>query len=315
MEDGGTFDDETLPEWIKSSRAASVNSSGGFPGPGPEAGQPHLLPPGLPGIGHGQHPELLPGMPHIEGLPPPFAPPGVPGGLQGLLGPPGAQLLGGPGPGNILLRPGFPPGGAPLMAAGPPPGFPGFDASQPPPVRLPGVLGVPGPGLLPPGVRPPALGLLGPPPESGAAPMDLEEKDERRDRRDEDRSRDRNRGGRDRDDRRSSGRWQEDRDRDRRGGGRFRDDDRGGRRESRWGRDSEERRDRDPADRPGREEVNNRLQNLAGLTDGPVSLLDMPDIPKPDGAELGEYFEKCSNNRNQSIFLNDLVKLRVTQYD
>ena len=122
--------------------------------------------------------------------------------------------------------------------------------------------------------------------------------------RDRDRNGDRNaRGGRDRDDRRSSGRWQEDRDRDRRG--RFRDDDRGGRRESRWGRDSEERRDRDPADRPGREEVNNRLQSLAGLTDGPVSLLDMPDIPKPDGAELGEYFEKCSNNRNQSIFLND----------
>ena len=122
--------------------------------------------------------------------------------------------------------------------------------------------------------------------------MDLEEKDERRDRRDDDRSRERNRGGRDRDDRRSSGRWQDDRDRDRRGGGRFRDDDREGRRESRWGRDSEERRERDPADRPGREEVNTRLQSLAGLTEAPPSLLDMPDIPKPSGAELGEYLRK-----------------------
>ena len=275
-------------------------NSGGVPGPGPEAGPPHLLPPGLPGMGH--HPDILPGMSHMEGLPPPFAPQGVPGGMAGLLAPPGAQLLGGPAPGNILIRPGFPPGGAPLLAAAPPPGFPGFDASQPPPVRLPGVLGVPGPGLLPPGVRPPALGLLGPPPESGAAPMDLEEKDERRgERRDDDRSRDRNRGPRDRDDRRSGGRWQDDRDRDRRGGGRFRDEDRGGRRESRWGRDSEERRDREPAERPGREEVNNRLQSLA---EAPVSLLDMPDIPKPDVAELGEYFKFEVMIFSIFIFLN-----------
>ena len=267
LEDGGTFDDETLPDWIKSMRRATSAQVPGYP----VSSEPgHMLPPpGLPGL-PGQHPELIPGMPHIEGLPPQFAPPGLPG----LLPPPGAQLLGapGPGPGNILLRPGFPAPGAPLVAA-PPPGFPGFDSSQPPPIRLPGVVGVP--PILPPGARPPAPGLLGPPPDSGAAPMDLEEKerDERPDRRD--RSRDRDRGHRDRDDRRSSGRWNDDRDRDRRG---RRDDDRGSRRESRWGRDEDRGHD------GSHEDVSNRLQNLAE----PVSLLDMPEIPKPD-AGFGEY--------------------------
>ena len=75
----------------------------------------------------------------------------------------------------------------------------------------------------------------------------------------------------------------------------------GGRRESRWGRD-EERRDRD-GERPRRdgrgrdgnqEDLNTRLQNLADGPNPPVSLLDMPDIPKPEGSDFGEYFELTS---------------------
>ena len=260
LEEGGTFDDETLPEWIRSMKAAATNASAPqYPVPGGDPGAAHLLPPpGLPaGLpGHPGHPADL-----VPGLPPPFAPPGLPAGLiAGQV--PGAPLLGAPAPGNILLRPGFPPAGAPIVT-GPPPGFPGFDSSQPPPVRLPGVLGVP-PGILPPGARPPGpAGLLGPPPEVGAAPMDLEENDERRRDRDN-KSRDRGH----REDRRSSGRWQDDR------GGRHRDDERGSRRESRWGRDDRS------------EDVSNRLQNMAA--DAPVSLLDMPDIQNPDNHGAGE---------------------------
>ena len=126
------FDDETLPDWLKTMKRTTNQVQGGYP-VSSEAGAPHLLPPpGLPGL-PGQHPELMPSIPHIDGLPPQFAPPGLPG----LLPPPGAPLLGSPAPPqNILLRPGFPPAGAPLVAA-PPPGFPGFDSSQPPPIRLP----------------------------------------------------------------------------------------------------------------------------------------------------------------------------------
>ena len=263
LEEGGMFDEETLPDWLRSMRGSSV---GGQQYPGQEtvlAPPPHLsLPP---------H-ELITRMPQLEGMPPPFAPPGL-----GLLPPPGAPLGS-----NLLIRP--------QLVAGPPPGFPGFDSSQPPPVRLAGVLGAP---LLPAVSRPQAPGLLGPPPDAGAAPMDLEEKERGFEDRNERRDRDR----------RSGGRWGEEREdrRDKRGS-RFREDERpGGRRESRWGRD-EERRDRD-GERPRRdgrgrdgnqEDLNTRLQNLADGPNPPVSLLDMPDIPKPEGSDFGEYFELTS---------------------
>ena len=267
LEEGGMIDEETLPDWLRSMRGSSV---GGQQYPGQEtvlAPPPHLSLP--------QPHELITRMPQLEGMPPPFAPPGL-----GLLPPPGAPLGS-----NLLIRP--------QLVAGPPPGFPGFDSSQPPPVRLAGVLGAP---LIPAVSRPPAAGLLGPPPDAGAAPMDLEEKERSFDDRSERRDRDR----------RSGGRWGEDREdrRDKRGSGRFREDERpGGRRESRWGRD-EERRDRDgDQGRPRRDgrgrdgnqdDLNTRLQNLAQLADGtnpPVSLLDMPEIPKPEGPDFGEYFE------------------------
>lgn len=351
LEEGGMFDEETMPDWMRSMRG--VAHRGSMPPSGP-AFPPHSdggvmpgmgqMPPGMPGMGPPHELGGMPPMPSMEGMHPPFGlpPPGGPPGLlghpPGLLPPPGAPLIGGPG--NLLLRPGFPHPGAPPMVSGPPPGFPGFDSTQPPPgVRMPGppgqmpgVLGAP-PGMPagPPGLLQsprPAMagppGLLGPPPGAavpmgapgGQGPMDLEEQefDERRDRgRDRDRDRERgDRGHRDRGerdgDRKSSGRWEDrddrrDRDRgdrgrdadrgreERRGSSRFgRDDDRGNnRRDSRWGRD-EERRDRDGdrnrregrrEERDGGEDVGSRLQSMAD-GGGPVSLLDMPDIPRPE---------------------------------
>merc|ERR1719150_897873 len=125
LEEGGMFDEETLPDWLRSMRGSSV---GGQQYPGQEtllAPPPHLSLP--------QPHELITRMPQLEGMPPPFAPPGL-----GLLPPPGAPLGS-----NLLIRP--------QLVAGPPPGFPGFDSSQPPPVRLAGVLGAP---LLPAVSRP-----------------------------------------------------------------------------------------------------------------------------------------------------------------
>ena len=253
LEEGGMFDDETLPDWMRSVRGSSVG------GPYQE---PVLAPPHMSLAPH----ELITRLPQLEGLAPPFAPPGL-----GLLPPPGAPLTP-----NLLIRPGgFPAGGAQLVA-GPPPGFPGFDSSQPPPVRLAGV-GVLAAPIIPPATsRPAGAGLLGPPPDTGAAPMDLEEKE----RSFEDRSERRDR------DRRSGGQWGEREDRRDKRGSRFRDEERGGRRESRWGRE-EDRPRRDARREPGgsQEDLNTRLQNLA---DPPLSLLDMPDIPKPDGSEFGE---------------------------
>merc|ERR1719312_1544444 len=349
LEEGGMFDEETMPDWMRSMRGVAHRGSIPPPGqqfpPQSEGGMPGMgqLPPGITGMAPPPH-EMggMPPMPPMEGIHPPFGlpPPGGPPGLlghpPGLLPPPGGPLLGAPGGPNLLLRPGFPHPGPP-MVSGPPPGFPGFDSSQPPPGGrmqgpgpMPGVLGAP-PGMPggPPGLlqspRPPLggpPGLLGPPPGApvggapvgqgqGQGPMDLEDQDgrefeDRRDRgRDRDRDRDRDRRDRDRDgDRRSGGRWEDRDDRrdrgrddrgrdDRRGSSRFgRDDDRGHRRDSRWGRD-DDRRDRDGADRGRRdgrredrdgEDVSSRLQSMAegGGPGGPVSLLDMPDIPRPE---------------------------------
>lgn len=367
LEEGGMFDEETMPDWMRSMRGVANRGSippqgPGFPPHSDGGGMPGMgqLPPGMPGMGPPHEMGGMPPMPPMEGmhpqfgLPPPGGPPGLLGHPPGLLPPPGAPLLGAPGGPNLLLRPGFPHPGAP-MVSGPPPGFPGFDSSQPPPgVRmpgpgpLPGVLGAP-PGMPggPPGLLQsprPALagppGLLGPPPGAavpggapgGPGPMDLEEQDgrEHEDRRDRGRDRDRDRDRRDRSerdgDRRSGGRWEERDDRrdrgdrgrdgergrdDRRGSSRFgRDDDRGNKRDSRWGRD-EERRDRDGGDRnrregrrderDGGEDVGSRLQSMAE-GGGPVSLLDMPDIPRPEdmpGQDKDRARSEGEHNENE----------------
>jgi len=281
LEEGGMFDEETMPDWMRSMRGVSHRASLPPPGQGfPTHADPGLpgmgqLPPTLPGMGPPQELGGMPPMPPMDGihppfgLPPPNGPPGLLGHPPGLLPPPGAPLLGAPAGPNLLLRPGFPHPGAP-MVSGPPPGFPGFDSSQPPPTvrmqgpgALAGVIGAP-PGMpatagLLQSPRPTLSGppgLLGPPPNTsgvapptgppiGQGPMDLEEQGdpgrEHDDRRDRGRDRDRDR---DRDRR--------DRDGDRRSGGRW--EDRDDRRDRDRGRDERGRDDRRGSGRFGRDD-------------------------------------------------------------
>ena len=95
LEEGGMFDDETLPDWMRTMKGSSVG--GPYPVQEPVMAPPHMS--------LAQPHELITRMPPIEGLAPPFAPPGL-----GLLPPPGAPL----GP-NLLIRPGgFPATGTQL---------------------------------------------------------------------------------------------------------------------------------------------------------------------------------------------------------
>jgi RNA-binding protein 16 len=152
LEEGGTFDEETLPDWIRNIRAPAMAGAQAAPSFMPEqlsGGPPPgfvRLPAGLspaiggqadathipvPGGTSGQPP---PGLPPF-GLPPVLAQAGLlpaPGALipgAGLLGAPGAPRLVAP-PGILLPRFGLQP--PPLSG---PPSFPppAFDISQPPP--------------------------------------------------------------------------------------------------------------------------------------------------------------------------------------
>lgn len=154
LEEGGTFDEETIPDWMKNVRMGlPVTSSAPAPVVAPNmlpdmsklAGpQPGFvrIPEGMsPALGGQSDPTQIP----VPGGPPPGLPPfGLPPGLAqagllpgpvlppaGLLGPPGAPRLVAP-PGILLPRFGLQP---PPLSGHPPPGFPppGFDISQPPP--------------------------------------------------------------------------------------------------------------------------------------------------------------------------------------
>ncbi len=209
LEEGGTFDDETMPEWMKTMRGVVPDSqmAPSAPSSGSGGAQYIPVPEGIPppsttlGVTPVVNPETAPaggipttmsvtagpppGMPPPFGLPPPGAPPppaagllpsGPPPNLAGILPPPGGPGLIGAAPPNLLLGAplGQPPVAAGLMA-GPPPALPGFDASQPPPgapgLRLP----FPPPGAGG-GIRPRLLSPLlpdlanKPPPLMGEAP-------------------------------------------------------------------------------------------------------------------------------------------------
>ena len=130
LESGGTFDDLTMPDWMKKLRntqpsAASTEQTAALGvqlGPGVEVGP----------LGAGVDPALaaahgfpMPGAPNPFGLPPGAAPGGLLGHPPGILLPPGAA---GPAGANLLMQP-------PRFAPPFPP--PSFDASQPPPMRMP----------------------------------------------------------------------------------------------------------------------------------------------------------------------------------
>jgi hypothetical protein len=129
LEDGGTFDDDTMPEWMKNMRGVAPNSmtqhQPGFIPVSSEAAM--ALQGGVDPAMAAAHGIALPGGPP-PGMPPYGLPPGIP--------PPGG-LLGHP-PGGLLGAGLLPPPGAPNLHMpprfGPPHGFPpSFDISQPPP--------------------------------------------------------------------------------------------------------------------------------------------------------------------------------------
>ena len=149
LEEGGMFDEETMPEWMKSMRGVAISAANHTPQfmpqemerlPGP--------PPGFVRIPEGMSPAMggqeianqisVPGV-HPPGMPPFGLPHAglLPGGAvlpgqAGLLGAPGGPRLVAP-PGILLPRFGL--GQQPPPLAGhPPPGFPpGFNISLPPP--------------------------------------------------------------------------------------------------------------------------------------------------------------------------------------
>ena len=97
LEEGGMFDEETLPDWMRSMRGVAHRGSIPPPGqpfpPQSNGGLPGIgqLPPGLPGIAPPPH-EMggMQPMPPMEGIHPPF---GLAGPL-GLLGPPPGTPVG-----------------------------------------------------------------------------------------------------------------------------------------------------------------------------------------------------------------------------
>ena len=138
LEEGGTFDDDTIPDWMKNLRNTQPAGiqSGFVPAPSDAAaaaalGVPLQAVPGVDPAGLAAHGIPIPGASPF-GLPPGLPPPG------GLLGHPPGVLLpppGAPAGPNLLMPPRFGPPGFPP---------PSFDASQPPPMRMP--FPPPGPG-------------------------------------------------------------------------------------------------------------------------------------------------------------------------
>ena len=283
LEDGGMFDEDTMPDWMKSMRGVApstmtTNNLGhGAPSIVLQPDQMQQVSPQQPpaALIQTQQPPTAVGIPPPfasvgipAGLPPPFAIPGLPlppPGPSPLLGPVGGPgLLPVPGstgvpPANLLLgQPRFA-GLAGALAGGlpPPPGFPGLDVSIPPPGSF---------GAAPPQVVQPQMDKI------GQMDMDIEDKD-----------------GEDKRDKDGGSRWS---------GGR--DHNREHRRRDDGHRDYHEKRDH----RGGREngggrdnnnQLINRLRDLAGHSsagtsqdhtrehEGQRSLLDMPEQHHSEG--------------------------------
>ena len=185
LEEGGMFDEETMPDWIRAMRGATGMTPAPVMQHTPQQFMPEMKqlpgpPPGFVRIPEGMSPAMVgqsdPTHIPVPGAPPPGMPPfGLPPGLAaqagllqgaamlsgaaGLLGAPGGPRLVGP-PGILLPRFGLP-HQPPPMAGHPPPGFlPPFDISQPPP------------GLRPPF---PHLGAPAVISEAGSDDMDIDQ--------------------------------------------------------------------------------------------------------------------------------------------
>ena len=283
LEEGGTFDEETIPDWIRNMRGGSmgmavVPSATGLPTPivlpdmNKMSGAP---PPGFVRIPEGMSPAIgLSDPAHIPvpGPPPGLPPFGLPPSLAqaGLLpGPgvlPGAGLLGAPGTPRLVAPPGIllPRFGLPQQ---PPPGFhpPAFDISQPPP------------GLRPPFASFGLAAAAGAPvvSEAGSDDMDIEMEIERPSQPVV--THDRFRGGPDRRDR--------------------------GNRESRWNRDEK------PSEGDNNESLASRLRSLAGhdAEEGrkPAEVWDggaAPSRGKSSNHFENSFFSSCSLSATSTRF-------------
>ena len=139
LEEGGMFDEETMPDWMKTMRGVgrflsatlisnqvlflSLMQTSFRSSLPPTYPQEHQIPPqGIQLPPHLQGPPVglaPPGMPPMDGLHPSFALPPPGAAPPGMMGHPPGALLGPPGLGApLILRPGFP-GGLPGLPGNP----------------------------------------------------------------------------------------------------------------------------------------------------------------------------------------------------
>lgn len=175
LEEGGMFDEDTMPGWMKQKITQAKNvkdnkSAAGDLVSAPPVGAPNLLF----GIDTTQPPPVAPGAHGGPGAPPPALMGMVPGQFPmapPLGGPPPQRMMGAMGPinhpmGAMGMPPNMVPGMPPPMMMPPnmmPPGFPGIGGPPPHPLGLP-----PGAQFPPPGAVPPPMVAI-PPAGSGGA--------------------------------------------------------------------------------------------------------------------------------------------------
>ncbi|KAM8712099.1 hypothetical protein ACLKA7_012599 [Drosophila subpalustris] len=163
LEEGGMFDEDTMPSWMKQkiNQAKNVKENkaagGGDIASAPPVGPPSLLF----GIDTTQPPPVAPAPHGGPGAPPPALMGMVPGQFQmapPMGGPPPQRMLGPMGPmnhpmGGMAMPPNMVPGMPPPMMMPPnmmPPGFPGMGGPPPHPLGLPPGAQFPPPGAVPP---------------------------------------------------------------------------------------------------------------------------------------------------------------------
>lgn len=177
LEEGGMFDEDTMPSWMKQkiNQAKNVKENKATVPTADLTTAPPVAPPNLLfGIDTTQPPPVAPPQHGGPGAPPPALMGMVPGQFQmapPLAGPPPQRMMGPMGPmnhplGGMPMPPNMVPGMPPPMMMPPnmmPPGFPSMGGPPPHPLGLP-----PGAQFPPPGAVPPPMATIPTPAVSGA---------------------------------------------------------------------------------------------------------------------------------------------------
>ncbi|KRF79725.1 SR-related and CTD-associated factor 4 isoform X2 [Drosophila virilis] len=177
LEEGGMFDEDTMPSWMKQkiNQAKNVKENKSTVPTADLTTAPPVAPPNLLfGIDTTQPPPVAPPQHGGPGAPPPALMGMVPGQFQmapPLAGPPPQRMMGPMGPmnhplGGMPMPPNMVPGMPPPMMMPPnmmPPGFPSMGGPPPHPLGLP-----PGAQFPPPGAVPPPMATIPTPAVSGA---------------------------------------------------------------------------------------------------------------------------------------------------